>query len=552
MRIPVFELLAEDVRALDVDVVFGLMSDDTATFINALGPVGIRFISCRHENMAVAMAEGYAAATGRLGVAIIGRGPASANTINAATQANRTGSRVLIIYGDEPRTALSNAPGPDIKAFDQAAVLSASGLTVFKPFNHDSLRGTLRAAADAANQGQAAALLIPKDILEEKVERPEPFAYQPSPRIFVPTKRGAPGAAVAADLLQRSSKPVIIAGWGAVQSDAREAIERLGDRIGAGYLTTLRASGFFDGNARALGLIGSFSHQLGRRFLDDADCIIVFGASLNIFSTSAGDALPPGVPIIHVDRDRGRIGRHWYADVAVVGDAADVARDIAARIEEPARNEDWARAAAEQLKAFDPDKDYQAADTQRTVDPRSAAVALAKILPAERNVVLDVGNMFQIVPFLGVRDPHCLKYSSEFGSIGMAFGTALGFSAGSPDRATVFFTGDGSLLMTLGELSTCVSEDLPLIIVVMNDACLSAERHYLDLREMPVDKTMLPMIDFADVAACFGFRSATVTSIAQIEALAPTLQDRSSPILIDVKINPAVAAGFLAEFVLKK
>jgi thiamine pyrophosphate-dependent acetolactate synthase large subunit-like protein len=552
MTIPVFELLAEDVRALDVDVAFGLMSDDTATFINALGPAGIRFIACRHENMAVAMAEGYAAATGRLGVAVIGRGPASANTINAATQANRTGSRMLIIYGDEARTALANAPGPDIKAFDQIAVLSASGLRTFKPFNHASLRGTLQAAADAANQGQAAALLIPKDILEEKVERPEPFAYQPAPRIFIPTQRGAPGVEVAADLLKRSRKPIIIAGWGAVQSGARDAIERLGERIGAGYLTTLRASGFFDGNPRALGLIGSFSHQVGRRFLDEADCIIAFGASLNIFSTSAGDSLPPGVPIIHVDRDRAQIGRHCYADVAVVGDAGEAAREIAARIEGSAYNDDWARAVLDALNGFDPDQDYQEASTQRTVDPRSAAVALAKVLPAERNVVLDVGNMFQVAPFLGVRDPRRLKYTSEFGSIGLAFGTALGFCAAAPDRATVLFTGDGSLLMTLGELSTCVSEELPLIIVVMNDACLSAERHYLDLREMPVDKTMLPMIDFAEVAACFGFQSATVTSIDQIEALAPMLQDRSSPILIDVKINPAVAAGFLAEFVLKK
>lgn len=554
MSIPVFELLAEDIRALDVDVAFGLMSDDTATFINAFGPAGIRFVSCRHENTAVAMAEGYSAATGRLGVAIIGRGPASANTLNAATQANRTGSRVLIIYGDAPRTAVANAPGPDLKAFDQFAVLSASGLKVFKAFNYASLRGTLCAAADAANQGQGAALLLPKDILEEKVERPEALHYRPTPRIFLPTRRGTPGVDVAVQLLARSKKPLIIAGWGAVQSEARDAIEALGECLGAGYLTTLRATGFFTGNERALGVIGSFSHTVGRRFIDEADCIVVFGASLNIFTTSAGDALPVGVPIIHVDLDRAQIGRQWYADVALVGDARDIAERLATQLGAAgmARNDGWAHAAIDQLDGFDADQDFQAAPTQRTVDPRTAAVALAKALPAERNVVLDVGNMFQVVPFLGVRDPRRLKYTSEFGSIGMAFGTALGFCAGSPDRATVLLTGDGSLLMTLGELSTCVSEDLPLIIVVLNDACLSAERHYLDLREMPVDKTMLPMIDFAEVAACFGFQSATVTSIEQIDALAPMLQDRSSPILIDVKINPAVAAGFLAEFVLKK
>lgn len=552
MTIPVFELLAEDIRALGVDVAFGLMSDDTATFINAFGPAGIKFLACRHENSAVSMAEGYAAATGRLGVAVIGRGPASANTLNAATQANRTGSRVLLIYGDEAKAAVVNAPGPDIKAFDQVAVLSASGLPVFKPFNFASLRGSLQAAADAANCGQAAALLIPRDIFEEKVERPAAFDYRPSAKVVLPAKRGVPGLDIAADLIGKAKKPLIIAGWGAVQSDARIAIEALGEKIGAGYLTTLRALGYFADNARALGIIGSFSHTIGRRFIDDADCIIIFGASLNIFTTSAGDALPPGVPIIHVDLDRSQIGRHWYADVALVGDARAIADALAANVSGGNSNDDWARLIANQVDGFDPDQDYMPANTQRTLDPRSAAVALAKVLPADRNVVLDVGNLFQIVPYLGVREPKQLKYTSEFGSIGMAFGTALGFCAATPERATVLFTGDGSLLMTLGELSTCVSENLPLIIIVMNDACLSAERHYLDLREMAIDKTMLPMIDFADVAACFGFASATVTSLADVEALAPMMLDRSSPILIDVKVNPAVAAGFLAEFVLKK
>ena len=301
-----------------------------------------------------------------------------------------------------------------------------------------------------------------------------------------------------------------------------------------------------------LGMIGSFSNAVGRRFLDQADCIVIFGASLNLFTISAGDALPPGVPIIHVDSDRANIGRNWYADIAIVGDAAAVATELAERCAPTAATSDFRAPAyrdlVRDLKLYE---EFPVTHTERTVDPRSAALALGRMLPARRNVVLDVGNFFQVVPYLGVTAPRRLKYTSEFGSIGMAFGTALGFYAGDPDVPTVLITGDGSLLMTLGELSTCASEDLRLIIVVMNDACLSAERHYLDLREMPVEKTMLPMIDFADVAACFGFETATVTNMAQIEALEPLLRDNASPVLIDVKINPAVPAGFLAEFTSK-
>ncbi|MBV9115783.1 MAG: hypothetical protein JOY63_00275, partial [Acetobacteraceae bacterium] len=98
--VPVHRMLAEDIRALGVDTAFGLMSDDTAVFVTSLDAIGVRFIGARHENQAVAMAEGYAAATGRLGVAVIGRGPATANGLHAAVYASRTGSQVLIVSGE--------------------------------------------------------------------------------------------------------------------------------------------------------------------------------------------------------------------------------------------------------------------------------------------------------------------------------------------------------------------------------------------------------------------------------------------------------------------
>jgi len=553
MSTPVFELLAEDIRTLRIDTAFGLMSDDTAVLINALEALGIRFVAARHENTAVAMAEGYAAATGRLGMAVIGRGPAAANAINAAVHATRTGSRVLLIYGDEPRTTIVNGPGPDIKKFDVVNVLSQAGLEVFRPVNVASLRGSFIGALDSANQGKVAALVLPKDLLEERVARPvDAFAYQPRRQVFVPSGRGSQDVDIAAHLIGRCQRPLIIAGWGAVQAEARQAIEALGEKIGAVYATTLRASGYFHGNAFDLGVIGSFSHSVARRFIEHADCVIVFGASLNLFTLSAGQALPPNVPIIHVDADRSHIGRYWYSDVGLVGDASAVAAALADKCSEastPALRTDENRSL---LANFDASLDFTPANTQRTVDPRGAAVLLDKMLPRDKNVVLDVGNFFQIAQFITVASPKKLKYTAEFGSIGLGFGTALGFCAASPGVPTVLFTGDGSLLMTLGELSTCVSEELPLIIVVMNDACLGAERHYLELREMSVAKTMLPMIDFADVATAFGFETATVTTMDELAALRPMLEERAAPILIDIKINPAVPAGFMAEFASKR
>src|ERR1700741_1654872 len=126
---PVYQLLVDDLKALGVRQVFGLMSDDTAVFATALDSSGLRFYGARHENNAIAMAEGYSYASGELGVAVIGRGPATANGLHAAVAASRMGSKVLVIYGDAAvGTGGVNGIGPDYKNFNAQAVLGAAGV----------------------------------------------------------------------------------------------------------------------------------------------------------------------------------------------------------------------------------------------------------------------------------------------------------------------------------------------------------------------------------------------------------------------------------------
>src|ERR1051326_5287317 len=168
---PVFQILAEDIQALGVRTVFGLMSDDTAVFAVTLDGLGVRFVGARHENNAIAMAEGYAYATGQLGVAIIGRGPATANGLHAAVAASRMGSKVLVVYGDAAvQTGAVNTIGPDYKGFNAQAVLGAAGLTCFTAASPAIARQTLRDAVAAANQGALAALLLPTNVQLMNVE----------------------------------------------------------------------------------------------------------------------------------------------------------------------------------------------------------------------------------------------------------------------------------------------------------------------------------------------------------------------------------------------
>jgi acetolactate synthase I/II/III large subunit len=549
--VPTYQVLAGDIKALGVEQVFGLMSDDTAVFATALDSSGVRFYGTRHENNAIAMAEGFAYATGKLGVAVIGRGPALANGLHGLTYASRTGSPVLVIYGEAAvSSGAINTMGPDYKGFNATGVLGAAGIRTFTASSPATARGALADAANAALQGGVAALLLPTNVQLADMDLPEGAA---APAVRPPHR--APAAPspqaieAAANLLRQSRKPLVIAGQGARKAGAKEALEQLAERTGALLVTSARGKDMFRGHPCNLGIIGSFSHSAARRMIEQADCVVAFGASLNFFTMSFGHSLPK-VPLIHVDAARGNIGRWQAADVAVVGDAQLAAEALLAALppgsnaDRPFRSEETRRF----LAGFDITKDFQPANTPRTVDHRSLGVALDALLPPQRNLVYDAGNFLGIVPYLSVPGPGHFKFTSEFASIGMGFGTALGVAKGRPDETTVLVIGDGGFLMTMGELETVVREDIPLVIVLMNDCAYGAELHFLKMRDLPVAKSVFPDVDFAPIAEAFGFQAATVRTLEDLQKLAPLLAKPDGPVFLDCKLNAAVAAPFMSEF----
>jgi thiamine pyrophosphate-dependent acetolactate synthase large subunit-like protein len=546
--IPAYEALARDIRSRGFTTVFGLMSDDTALFVTTLDSMGVRFYGARHENTAIAMAEGYAAATGELGMVIIGRGPATANALHGAMYAHRTGSRVLLIFG---ASSLGAAAGPDAKEFNALGVLHAAGISTFVAANPEGARRTLENAIDATAQGGCVALLLPMNVQLGSVDYPGPMgipaASAPAPFPRTSARPVAIDAAIAT--LGRSRRPLFVVGLGAYRSGARAAIEALADRVGAVIATTLKGKDMFRGYPYHLGIVGSFSHAAGRRLIDQADCILAFGASLNQRTTSYGTSLPKDVPLIHIDISAAPIGRLHPADIALIADARTAAEQLVADVPERAASDKPFHTAENRrlLAEHDMANEFQSADTPRTMDPRSLAIALDQLLPADRNAVYDAGNFLQVIPYISGHGPDHIKNTVDFASIGMGFGTALGFARGTPGRTTVLFVGDGGFLMTMGELETTVREDVPLVIVLMNDCAYGAELHFLKMRGMPVSKSVFLDIDFAPVAAAFGFQAHTVRTLDDLRQLAPLLQNPEGPILLDCKINASVAAPYHTE-----
>lgn len=547
-KAPVYQVLAEDIKAMGVEAVFGLMSDDTALFCTALDTVGVRFYGARHENNAIAMADGYAYGTGRLGIAVIGRGPALSNGLHGAVYASRTGSPVLLIYGEAATASAPNGLGPDYKALDGVGVIRAAGIRTFVATSADTARHTLADAAAAAMTGTAVSLHLPTNVQLAETQR---SAVSPQLRVAnrAPAAAKPSSIAAAAAVLAKAKRPLIVAGLGAHRAGARQAIEALAERIGALLVTTARGKDLFRGNPKSLGIIGSFSHSIARRMADQADCVIAFGAGLNFLTTSFGTSWPQ-VPLIQVDAVRNNIGRWLDADVGVVGDAKLVAEQLCAALaERPAADKPFHDAATTKLiAAFDPAEDFQPANTPRTIDMRSLGLALETILPQNRNLVVDGGNFLGIVPYLSVPDPGHFKMIGDFASIGLAFGAALGMAKARPDTTTVLVVGDGGFLMTMGELETVVREDLPMVIVLMNDCAYGAELHFLKLRQQPVGKSVFPDVDFAPIAAGFGFEAETIRTLDELRRLAPRLKNPDGPIFLDCKLNADVAAPFMSEF----
>jgi len=546
---PTYRALAHDIKNLGIDCVFGLMSDDTAMFATELDIIGVDFIGARHENNAIAMAEGFAANSGRLGIAVIGRGPAAANGLHAAISASRTGSNVLIIYGEAPvGGGAVNTIGPDYKAFNSRGVMAAAGLQNFFPTSPQGARAALADAIAVAMRGNAVTLHLPTDVQLSDV-RVHDDSQPVFPKPLAPAPARAQSVAAAAEILAKSQRPLIMAGLGAHKAGAAEALAELAEKTGALLATSARGKDMFHGNPNNLGIIGSFSHSMARRYAQQADCVVVFGAGLNFLTMSFGESLPP-VPLIHVDRARHSIGRYTHADLAVVGDARLVAEQLLAALP--------ARAAADKpfhdsdvrqdIAAFDIAQDFQPAHTAHTVDPRSLGMALDRLLPDDRNLVYDAGNFLGVVPYVSNPGPGRFKMTNEFASIGLGFGTALGVAKAAPETTTVLFIGDGGFVMSMSELETAAREDLPLVVIVMNDCAYGAELHLLRAHQQPVAKSLFPDVDFAPVAAAFGFEVATIRSLDDLAAAADLLRQPSGPVFLDCKINADIAAPFMGEF----
>jgi len=524
-----------------VDTVFGVLGDGNL-FIgeNLQRQHEVNFVGATHEANAVCMAEGWAKATGRLGVATVTHGPGLTNTITALVEGVKNETPMLLVAGDTP---VENEQ--HLQNLDQHALVVATGAGFQPVRNVETIAEDVSTAVRRAHAERRPIVVnVPLNIEWDEVD------YEPRPALNSPPVRLAPDPdqlESALGIIASSARPVILAGRGAVLSGAREVLIELGDALGAPLATSLLGTGFFSDQPFNLGIHGTLSHEVAGETLAMADCLIVFGASLNFFTTDY-QSLLAGKRVVHVNLDPTHIDRHATVAAGVVGDATVVAEAMIALLKEAEHQPSSFRTAdlEKKLQEFDLSDSYEDKSYDGAVDPRTLTRQLDAGLPQDRQVVVDAGRFMLDALTMSVPNPRDLVTSHGFGAIGLGMSTAIGAAVAHPTRPTVLCIGDGGYMMGgLTELSTAVHLGLDLIVVVYNDGSYGAEHIQLVTKGMDPAASLHEWPDFCAVAESMGCDTAKITSLDDIDAALEVVKNRQPgrPVLIEASTDPDVVSA---------
>jgi acetolactate synthase-1/2/3 large subunit len=520
------QLLVRLLRDHDVEVCFGLPGVHNLALWEALRDSPIRLVGVRHEQAAAYAADGYARATGKLGVALTTTGPGAANTLGAVGEAWASRSPLLVVATDIP-SALRR-PGTYRGVLHETTDQAAMFAPVTKA-THRALTADLVAPAAAAAVAEAVTdptrpvyLEVATDLLGAEV--PDIPRDPPPP---VPTANGALDDAAAR--LAAAERPLLWVGGGA--RDARSAVTRLAERLGAPVLTTYGAAGVLPPTHPCL--VGMPAHVAPAGALwDEADVVVAIGSDLDGVQTQ-NFAMPQPEALIAINLDGEDAGKNYRVDWLLEGDAARVTAALAERI--PARN--GIDGLADRLHEV-------RAQACGELDGRALRFldAMRFALPDDAIVVADMCIPgYWLAGFFTPAAPRRLQIPLGWGTLGYAFPAALGAGLAGTGPA-VAVAGDGGFLFACGELATMAQEQIPLTAVIVDDGGYGMLRYDQDVSGAERYGVDLHTPDFAALAGAFGIRAQTVDDLDDAfgEALAQHVADPEPSLLVARTPEPLV------------
>jgi len=518
-KLQVTDVLAQAFKAEGVDVMYALMGDANMYWAAKMADeYGVRVIHARHEHCACAMADGYARATGKVGVATTTCGPGFTQIMTALTIAARGNVPMVVFAGDAPIGSAWY-----LQQIDMGPLTLATGAHYIPVRSIDRMLDNVREAFQVAQVERRPVVLgVPMDLQAQ--EYPYMADYMPSSSIVPTAQRPLPDPVIVdrlIDMIEASEKPIILAGRGAVRSGAKAALEELAERTGALLATSLFGKGLFDGNPYALDIAGAFASDFSRERFAEADLVIGVGAGLGHYTTEGG-YLYPMAQVAQIDvNPRGLWQGLRTADLHIRADGKAAAEAVLKRLAERGVKQDGFRVGdmAARIAADSPD-DKEFPVQPNTVDPRKMVLELDRTIPKDWDIVVGGGHYFSMaMTHMTGRPAEKYHVVNDFGAIGSGLPAAIGIATARNDGKVALIEGDGSLLMHVQELETIQRQGVKMLINIMNDGGYGAEFHKFRARNLQAGQAIHGRGDLAAMATGFGMRSATVNQMGAMAGL---------------------------------
>ena len=524
------EIVIACLKEQGVDTVFGYPGGAILNIYDALYKHSdeIHHVLTSHEQGAAHAADGYARASGKVGVCLATSGPGATNLVTGIASAYMDSSPVVAITCNVANPILGKDSFQEI---DIAGISMPITKYNFIVKDVKELAGVLRRAFRIARSGRPGPVLvdITKDVTAAETE------YEPK-SIAVASMQELPVAeklTEAISLLRAAKKPCIMAGGGAILSEAAPALKRFAHKLDAPVCCTLMGQGAFDQNDRLYtGMVGMHGTKTSNYTVSDCDLLVVVGARFSDRVAGSPKQFAAKAKILQIDVDEAEVNKNIHVAAALIGDAGQILSCLAESLEQQHHRE-WLSEIQRRKEQF-PLQVGEGLTGPRVIRELDA------LTPDDAIIVTEVGqHQMWAAQHYCYRSPRTYLTSGGLGTMGFGLGAAIGAQSAMPERVVVNVAGDGCFRMNMNELMTVAREELPLIELIVNNHALGMVRQWQTLfYEKRYSSTVLrDHVDYCKIAEAMGIRAYCVTSVEELRAALSEAVASRKPAVLDVRID---------------
>ncbi|MPZ98516.1 MAG: biosynthetic-type acetolactate synthase large subunit [Dehalococcoidia bacterium] len=541
------DIVLESLKRLGVDVVFGYPGGVVLPLYDRWpSHPEVRHILVRHEQGGGHAADGYARATGKLGVALATSGPGATNLVTAITNAMMDSVPTLFITGNVARNLLGRDGFQEADITGITMPIVKHNYLVMRP---EDLAYTFAEAAHIATTGRKGPVHIdiPKDVFIEEAEFEWPSEV--TIRGYRPVSRGNPAQVKrAAAMIDAAERSIIFAGHGIILGGAAEELRSFAEKTGTPILNTLLGLGSIDpGHVLAYGMMGMHGSYWANHAASNADVIIALGMRMDDRALGRFEDMNPTAKIVHIDIDPAEHNKNIMATVPIVGDVKEVLPQLTEAVQSNSHVE-WLRW-IDRLRVDH--KSSMSVPDGTALTTQYVCTRIAEAAGPEAVITTGVGqHQMWAAQFMNISRPHQLITSGGLGTMGFEVPAAMGAQVACPDRTVWTICGDGGFQMTFQEIATMVDERLPVKMAIMNNGYLGMVRQWQELiyQDNYVSVAM-SQPDFVKLAEAYGIKGILVTDQSQVDDAIAEAHAHDGPVLIDFRVEaegnvwPMVPAG---------